>query len=155
MPTLIENQTPASSKFNSKFSDNPAEPRVLTKYDTKPYQNERSSILDSSFKSETSDSSTDDDLRLETTADIIESAHDRFEPRKYDGFQLKVLPSKDKILIRNKFTYLDPKSFSIVWHNIGLFIILHTLGLYGIYQAFVYRRGGAVAVSKWLLLVLV
>ena len=151
MPTLLENQTPASSKFNSKFSGNPAEPRVLTKYDTKPYHQEKpGSILDSSFKSDTSDSSTDDDLRLETTADIIESAADRFEPKKYDGFQLKVLPTKDKVLIRNNFIYLDPSSFSIVWHNVVLFIILHTLGIYGIYLGVIHLRGGPIVISKWL-----
>lgn len=140
MPTSIDNETPASSKF--KFSGNQTEPRVLTKYDTKPFlQQPTGSILDTSFKSDTSDSSTDEDLRLDTTADLIENSG-RFEPKKYDGFQLKVLPTKDKILIRNSFTYLDPKSFSIVWHNIGLFIILHTLGIYGIYLCFFDGRYG-------------
>lgn len=150
MPTLLENPTPAGSKFNGKLSGKPGEPRVLTKYDTKPYQNEKPrSFLDSSFKSDTSDSSADDDLRLETTADIIESGTDRFEPKKYDGFQVKVLPTKDKIVIRNQFTYLDPKTFSIVWHNIGLFLILHTLGLYGVYLGAVERICGPLAIGKW------
>ena len=138
MPTLIENQKLNSSKFNSKFN-NQAEPKVLTKYDTKPFQKDApQSILDSSFKSDYSDSATDDELRLNKCEDdeIQEQKNERFEPKKYDGFQLKILPTKDKILIRNNYTYLDPNAFSIVWINVILFIILHSLGFYGVYRCF-------------------
>lgn len=40
-----------------------------------------------------------------------------------------------KIYYSDKYIYLDKKEFSIVWHNVGLFLFLHScwfLGLYGV-----------------------
>ena len=48
--------------------------------------------------------------------------------------KLKLIKNK-KIYHSDKYIYLDPKEFSIVWHNVLLFIFLHSfyfLGLYGI-----------------------
>lgn len=138
MPTIIENQKATSSKFKTK-SNNLNEPVVLTKFDTKLFQPEKHhSILDNSFKSDYSDSTSDDETKQ---IDPDENNNiDKFEPIKYDGFQLKVLPTKEKVLIRNNFIYIDPKTQSIVWPNVIAFTILHLLTFYGLYKCFITER---------------
>lgn len=143
MPTIIANQP--NSKHKSKLQNNPAEPVVLTKYDTKLFQREhqeRSSLLDQSFKSDQSDSTEESDL-LSDNHDEETTKVCKLEPKKYDGFNVKVLPSKEKIVVRNGYQYLDPKTFSIVGHNIVLFLILHSLAFYGVYLLSVERKFSA------------
>lgn len=152
MPTLIEQPKSTSSERKSRFDKNNNEPKVLTKFDTKPHRNEKVwSILDNGFKSDCSDTAIDDELQLDKPFDEKDE-NTKFEPRKYDGFQVKVLPTKDRLIIRNQFLYMDPSTFSIVWHNIGLFIILHSLGFLGIYQCYAQRKFYTFAISKCILL---
>lgn len=56
----------------------------------------------------------------------IESLNENLKP--------KLLPNK-KVYYSDRYIYLDKSEFQIVWHNVALFIFLHTmwfLGLYGI-----------------------
>jgi len=136
MPTFIQEAQANSSKFNSKI-ENHIQPKVLSKYDTKLHVKEEESILDDSFKSDFSESSVNDELGLDTPyVDKDENNNSKLQPKKYNGFQMVVLPTKDKIIVRNNFLYLDPKTFSIVWHNVLLFIILHSLGFIGVYKCY-------------------
>lgn len=133
MPTIIEKPIQTT---NSKPLNKQDEPKVLTKYDTKLFQKDHykeTSLLDSSFKSE-SDSSDDFDTDINHNKKLVQNS---FEPKKYDNnFNVKILPSKEKVIIRNNFQYLDPKTFSIVGHNIILFAILHSFAFYGLYKLF-------------------
>lgn len=150
MPTIIQLQP--NSKRKSKLLNNAAEPRVLTKYDTKLFQREHqehTSFLDQSFKSDHSDSTEDNEAHFDKLEDEEEIRDLKFEPKKYDGFNVKVLPSKEKIVIRNQFQYLDPKTFSIVGHNIILFAILHSFAFYGLYKLFTELKFCAFVACKY------
>jgi hypothetical protein len=58
------------------------------------------------------------------------------------------LPGNQQVIMSNNFLYLDPSAFSIVWINVGLFIVLHSFYFYSFYAVYAERKCFSLIVGK-------
>lgn len=58
------------------------------------------------------------------------------------------LPGNQKAIVTNHFLYIDPSVFSLVWLNVTLFFILHSLYMYSFYIIYEEKKWPALIVGK-------
>lgn len=70
-----------------------------------------------------------------TAADASQRSAAKVEPVQGPIEKLKLLKNR-KIYYSNQYIFLDHKEFTIVWHNVFLFILLHYYYLKALYGIF-------------------